>query len=240
MPPNQPEQKAARKKRMIRIALIVGSIILTSIIGIFLQGPLEKIVGGFDALGAWQIPAFMVAVAVVVVVVLPSSPFTLGAGYLLGVVRGSFAILVGMTLGSAIAFLIARFLARDRVIRLAGSNPQLAALDEAVAAEGWKFVFLIRLIPFFPSKIANYVFGVARISFWPYVWASLLGYVPNTISSVYIGSLAHEVSQSRERTPMEWLVWIMGLVALLSISIKASRMARRVYAARGGGPAAQA
>lgn len=221
----------------LRIALVAIVMALLAIAGgTILKGPLESLVGSFESLGVWKAPAIFLGVTIAVVFVLPSSPFTLGAGYFLGILLGSVSVLVGMTLGSAIAFLIARYVLRERVVRAAQTRPQLAALDEAVAVEGWKFVFLIRLIPFFPSKLANYVFGSARINFWPYFLASFLGYIPNTISSVYIGSLARDLTESRERTALQWVVWILGLVALLAISAKASRMAKKIYNARTNEP----
>src|SRR4029434_5373395 len=115
---------------------------------------------------------------------------TRGAGVVFGVLRGSIIASIAAALGAASAFLVSRYLARAWVARKIERNPKFKAIDEAVAKEGWKIVILTRLSPVFPFNVMNYTFGLTRVSFWEYFFASWIGMMPGTVLYVYVGSLA--------------------------------------------------
>ena len=78
--------------------------------------------------------------------------------------------MLGGTLGAALAFLVARYIARDWVEARAG--PRLQSVIRSVDAEGWRFVAFVRLVPIFPYNIVNYLLGLTRIPFHHYVIAT--------------------------------------------------------------------
>ena len=82
-------------------------------------------------------------------------------GALFGPLWGTVVNLVGGTLGAALAFLAARYLAADWVARRAGGR--LRQVVEGVEAEGWRFVALVRLVPLIPFNLAKYALGLRRI-----------------------------------------------------------------------------
>jgi len=115
---------------------------------------------------------------------LSGSALTLGAGILFGVLRGSIIVSIAATLGATAAFLIARYVAREWVARKIAAHPKFAAVDQAVASEGWKMVGLIRLSPIFPFSLMNYAFGLTRVSLRDYFFASWIGMLPGTVMYV--------------------------------------------------------
>ena len=68
--------------------------------------------------------------------------FGLAGGALFGPLWGTVVHLLGGTLGAALAFLAARYLAADWVARRAGGR--LRQVVEGVEAEGWRFVALVQ------------------------------------------------------------------------------------------------
>ena len=109
-----------------------------------------------------------------------------------GVVFGMSAIPVIMpstTLGSLIAFLLARYLFAQRLWRWVERQPKVLAIMNAVNAEGWRIVALCRLASPIPSTIQNAIFGLTRIALWPYLWATFLFTIPQTILYVYLGAI---------------------------------------------------
>ncbi len=92
--------------------------------------------------------------------------------------------------------------------------PRFAAIDEAVAREGWKIVLLTRLSPAFPFNLLNYAFGLTRVRLRDYVLASWIGMMPGTVMYVYVGSLAGDLAAigqaERVRTPAEWGLYAHG------------------------------
>jgi uncharacterized membrane protein YdjX (TVP38/TMEM64 family) len=93
---------------------------------------------------------------------------------------------------------------------------------------------LTRLIPFFPSKISNYFFGLTSFSLRGYVGGSLLGFTPFSINNVYLGSIAGDLStlgqRNLERTPLEWTLYGAGFLAIVIAVIYLNRLARRALA----------
>jgi uncharacterized membrane protein YdjX (TVP38/TMEM64 family) len=154
-----------------------------------------------------------------------------------GVVRGTLLVSLASTLGATCAFLLGRYLARDWVAKKIEGNGSFAAIDQAVAGEGWKIVLLTRLSPVFPFALLNYAFGLTRVSLRDYVLASWLGMMPGTVMYVYLGSLARAGVAEQQRTPGEWALYIVGLLASVALAVIVTRIARGALAKRTTVPA---
>jgi uncharacterized membrane protein YdjX (TVP38/TMEM64 family)/rhodanese-related sulfurtransferase len=153
----------------------------------------------FDAaaLQAWTRDAgaaapllFMVVYAVATVLFLPGSVLTLAGGALFGPVLGTFYNLTGATLGAALAFLVARYLARDWVEQRVGGR--LGQLKRGVDGEGWRFVAFVRLVPLFPFNLLNYALGITRIRFTHYLIATYVCMLPGALAYTYLGYAGRE------------------------------------------------
>jgi uncharacterized membrane protein YdjX (TVP38/TMEM64 family) len=191
---------------------------------------LEQMLAWIKGLGIWG-PIFFVLVYILATIVfIPGSILTLGAGVLFGVVKGSICVSIASTVSATGAFLIGRYLARDWVSQKIQGKARFVALDKAVAAEGWKIVGLVRLLPFFPFALVSYGFGLTRISLPVYVLASWIGMMPATVVYVYFGSLAQDLTtlnQGVQSPPI--LKWALGIVTVLA-TIFITRFARRALA----------
>jgi uncharacterized membrane protein YdjX (TVP38/TMEM64 family) len=172
--------------------------------------------------------------AAVVVLVLPGVLLTTGAGFVFGVVEGTLYVVTGTTLGATLAFLIARHLFGQSAREFIMHRSRLRVVSEDLTPQGWKIVLLTRLIPFFPSKISNYFFGLTPFSLRGYVGGSLLGFTPYSINSVYIGSIAADIStlgaRSLGRSPLEWTLYGVGFVVTVFAVVYLNRIARRALA----------
>ena len=161
----------------------------------------------------------------------PGSLLTLGAGAIFGVVKGSLVVSVGSTLGAGAAFFIGRTFARNWVSNKVGYNPKFQAMDQAVAREGRKIVFLVRLSPIFPFNLVNYAFGLTKVSFKDYILASWIGMVPGTVMYVYFGSVAGNLavlsSTHRTKTSLEWILYGVGLLATVLVTIFVTKIAKK-------------
>lgn len=72
-------------------------------------------------------------------------------------------------LAASIAFLIARYFARDRILKLVEGNKKFLAIDKAIGENGFRVVTLLRLSPLLPFSIGNYLYGLTSVKFVPYV-----------------------------------------------------------------------
>lgn len=173
---------------------------------------------------------FVVVYVAATIIAVPGSLLSLGAGAAYGFWLGFALVSLASTLGATAAFLIARYVARGWVAHRIETNPRFRALDEGVAAEGWKLVLLTRLSPFFPFNLQNYGYGLTRIPVTHYVLASWIGMMPGTMMIVYFGHAVGSVAKGREHTSAEWTVLALGLVATIAVAVVAARIARRALA----------
>jgi len=161
----------------------------------------------------------------------PGTPFNMAAGFLYGIVLGCAVSLAGCILGSVIAFVLGRTIARDWVKAKMESKPKFKAVDWALRKNGLYIVFLTRLSPLFPFPLLNYAFGVTQIKSWQYFLGTALGVTPGTIGYTYLGTLMRNVadlwttSVSDEDGELIW--WAVGggltLLSIIAISIITQR-----------------
>lgn len=210
------------------LALIVGVLALARFLNAqaFLQSALHWI----RELGPWGWVIFVLLYIATAVLLLPAVILTLGAGAVFGVAQGWAIVSVAATLAATAAFLVGRYVARGWVVKRIEGNPTFLAIDEAVGREGWKIVGLTRLSPAFPFNLLNYAYGVTRVSLRHYVLASWIGMMPGTLMYVYLGSLAGDLATAGTghsvRTPAEWALYGVGLLATVGVTVYVTRIAR--------------
>src|SRR5712691_7699803 len=194
------------------------------------QDLLKEALDWIGKLGPWGPVIFVGIYIVATVFFIPGSVLTLGAGAVFGVALGSVCVSISATLGATAAFLVGRYLARDAIARKIQKNEKFAAIDRAVADEGWKIVFLTRLSPVFPFTLLNYAFGLTRVRLSHYVLASWIGMMPGTVMYVYLGSLVNAGAGHRQRTTGEWVLYGVGLVASIAVTVFVTRVAKKALA----------
>jgi uncharacterized membrane protein YdjX (TVP38/TMEM64 family) len=179
-------------------------------------------------LGATGVVVFIAVYALATVLFLPGSIFTVAAGLVYGVVRGSAVALAGAIIGSTLAFLCGRYLVRKRVESAIAGNKKFAAIDEAIGEQGWKIVGLLRLSPVVPFNLSNYFYGVTAVAFWPYVLASAVGMLPGTVLYAYLGAAGKAgLGAGGDQSPLKWVFLGVGLLATVTVTVIVSRTAKK-------------
>ena len=73
--------------------------------------------------------------------------------------------------------------------------------------------------------------GLTKVSFRDYFLASCVGMLPGTLIYVYLGSLAGDLAllgqAGQTRSPVEWTLYVVGLLATLAVTVYITRIARR-------------
>lgn len=185
-----------------------------------------------ENLGGWGPIIFVLTYTVAAVAFVPASALTLGAGALFGVVTGSVLVSIASTAAAAISFLIGRYMAHDWVTAKVENSDRFKSIHDAVRTDGWKLVALTRLSPIFPFSFINYAYGLTPVKFWHYLLASWIAMMPATVMYVYLGSLARAGSEAQQRTPAQWMMYGVGLMATIAVTIFITRIAKTALAQR--------
>jgi len=213
-----------------RIRLVLGIAAVVAVVVAARLLPVERwaewLIAKVQGAGAWGAVAFAAAYVIAPVLLLPASLLTLGAGFLYGRLLGMLLVVPAALLAAAIAFLLGRTVLRKRVERRIASDQRLRAIDRAVAENGFRVVFLLRLSPVVPFNLLNYALGATRVGFWTYVSASFLGMLPGTFLYVSLGAAATSIAQLRGAHG-GWLPLILGLAATIAVVAVLTIIGRR-------------
>ncbi|CAD7703970.1 unnamed protein product, partial [Ostreobium quekettii] len=174
------------------VALLVGA-------GVFyhddIKSFLDIFVADVESLGPLGYVVYAVVYTVLEILAVPAAPLTLAAGYLFGSVAATAVVSVSATVAAVSAFLISRYLLRDKVLEWANDNKTFAAVDKALKKDAFKCVFLLRLSPLMPFAASNYLYGLTSIDLGPYTLGSWLGMLPGTFAYVSAGSVGRTLTE---------------------------------------------
>ena len=209
------------------IVAIVALVALGRTFGVYL----DRFVTWVDGLGALGPLVFILGYIGATVAFIPGSVLSLAAGAIFGLGEGVVYVMTGATLGASLAFLLARYVAREAVEQRIAGNAKFAAVDRAVGREGFKIVLLLRLSPVFPFNLLNYGLGLTQVRFRDYVLASI-GMLPGSFLYTYSGFLVGDVIRlaggvGPERGPLYYVVVGIGLMAAVGVTLLVTKTARR-------------
>lgn len=224
------DPRAARLRWALLAAVVVALILAARLL------PVTAWVTGFEAWvrgkGVWGAVLYGLVYVLGALLFVPAWIMTIGAGLVFGAFWGTVVVSLSSTVGAAGAFLVARYLARERVEALAKRSDRFAAIEAAIREKGWRVVFLLRLSPLVPYNLSNYLYGLTPLRFWPYVLASWAGMLPATVFYVSLGAAGHAATggHAHARSPLEWTLIGAGLLATATVTVMVTRAARRQLA----------
>ena len=205
-------------KRLLLVGLIAVALVamaralgLADLIRLDNVAHLREWIAGF---GAWAPAVFMGGYVVAVVAFVPALPLTILGGLVFGPIGGIVYSSIASTAGAALAFLIARYAARDVVERWMAPHPALGRMDRVVARHGWHIVMITRLVPIFPFNLQNYAYGLTSITFRAYVLASIVCMLPATVAyTVAAGAIVTGAWDVRR------MVLLLGAAGVLLVAL---------------------
>ena len=195
---------------ILLMSVVVAVIVLSYVFGI--GEKLGALRDWIQSLGTLGPIVFVFIYAGATVAALPGLAITIVAGAIFGSLVGVVVVSVASTLGASLAFLIARYFARDATARWLAKREKFRKLDDLTQRHGAIIVAIVRLVPLFPFNFVNYGFGLTNVRFWTYVFWSWLCMLPGTILYV-VGTDA--VMQAIIRGEVPWT--LVGVVISVSI-----------------------
>jgi uncharacterized membrane protein YdjX (TVP38/TMEM64 family) len=182
--------------------------------------------------------------ALVPLLLMPATPFAIGAGLIFGFWLGLLAVMLGSMLTATSGFLLARGLFRGRLEQRIRRRPAYAAVDRAIARDGWKTLGLLRLT-WLHCGLINYAYGLSAMPYRRFIVVSAVALVPGNAISVYLGAagaIGYElfVTGEWQRTTTEYVAIAAGAVAAVVVSIVMATRAKRAIEAMAADTASEA
>lgn len=125
----------------------------------------------------------------IVVSILPGQALQFAAGYAYSFWFGFLYSIIGVALGTAITFYLARLLGKDALHVIFGEDRFSKFLHMLNRKRSFVVLFVIFLIPGIPKDLFTYAAGVSEIRIVPFLVLSLVARTPAMIGSVMMGSM---------------------------------------------------
>jgi len=208
-----PSKRSLRIARVALVALVAVGVVAAYRAGVFTQlsNPAD-LARDIEAMGVSGYVIFVIAFALLQPFGAPGTVFVIAAP-LIWPWKTAFALsMTGTMAASVIGFSFARFVARDWVsARIPAS---LRKYDEALAANAFRTVFLLRMILWMPQALHAFL-GISKVRFSTHFWGSLLGYAPPLFLMSYMGAEMFDLNGGIR--PGAWP--ILGAMLVVSVVI---------------------
>jgi uncharacterized membrane protein YdjX (TVP38/TMEM64 family) len=194
------KRKKINKDWYVKI-IAFGAIILTCLVIHLLQpdffyqiyklsteGNLENIIVFLKSYGIYAIiVSLLIDIFINALGFLPSIFISTANGLLFGLPIGILVSWIAETIGVIISFIIMRYFLKESAEKLIENNKFLNNINNKSDENGFKFMLIARMLPYFPSGILTAIGAVSKISFRDYVIANLIGKFPSTALEVILG-----------------------------------------------------
>jgi uncharacterized membrane protein YdjX (TVP38/TMEM64 family) len=217
---------ADRRVRLIPlVAIVVAAVLIIRYSGVdfrqFTPTRIKEFIQGFGILAPLVFIAIYASRAVILVI--PVGVVTLVGGLAFGKWWGTVYVLAGATIGSTLAFLIARYFGRGFIESFEWLHKgRIKQFDDKAAQEGFKLMLFLRLIPLFQYDAVNFGAGLSRIKLRDFVLASVVGMAPGGFIGATLGSSLENIMSVQFFVALGAFVLLI-LVPLIYKKIKKKR-----------------
>jgi len=176
----------------------------------------ERAIRLLTSLGRHSVPVFIsLQVLQVVIAPIPGDVTGLIGGYLYGPVWGTLYSSIGLTIGSWLAFALARLYGLP-LVEKAITPSFIQKYDYFMKHRGVWVSFLLFLIPGFPKDYLCYILCLSHMGTWTFLLICTTGRLYGTILLSVGGSCLH----NRHSTALLYLLGIMGGIGIVAYLLR--------------------
>jgi len=193
------------KTKIIIITLVVLGLIAFNFYFPF-KDYLQDAVDFCESQQSWGSVLFFILFVICGICFIPVSPLIMVAGTIYGFGLG-YLLVVSAAMTSVVAtYAIGKKLWPEYVERLRHRNPHFEAVFEAISHHGGFLVFLIRLNPFLPYSLINYLFTIPKLDYKRYLLGSLIGMTPDIFLYLYVGRMGRGWLDEEGFSRWSWVI----------------------------------
>ena len=219
-------------RRVIPVLLglgLIGALLVGLFVATDTRAAFDRITFLLDWLRSTASPSwigFTAAQAVVATVgIIPASLLSVAAGMTYGLWWGFLVACTGTLIGAWAAFSLSRSLLRPWIAALVNRHGRLSNVDNALGADNWRFVCLVRISPIMPFSLCSYALGLTGIDQRSYMIGTLAS-LPALLAYVAIGAFAKAglAATAGEMSFMRSISLGIGAIAIVATSLYLRRV----------------
>lgn len=148
---------------------------------------------------------------------IPTYSCAILAGWAFGFTIGWPLAMITITIAAIIAYALARWIAKDRVLEVIQERPKWAAVYRALLGQNFArtvlVVTLLRVPPQSPFAIANFALAAAKVPIPEYTLGTLIGIAPRTALAAFVAAQLEQL-RLKDVSLDTWMV-VAGIVATI-------------------------
>jgi uncharacterized membrane protein YdjX (TVP38/TMEM64 family) len=150
----------------------------------------DRVIGFINSYGPLSVVIFIgLQILQVLIAPIPGEISGFIGGYLYGPALGTLYSIIGLSIGSMLAFFLARLLGQPFVEKIA-SPAKIQKYDYFIEHKGIAVIFILFFIPGFPKDILSYIIGLSRLKASTFLIICATGRLTGTILLSLSGSYA--------------------------------------------------
>lgn len=173
-------------------------------------------------------PSVLIYTAVYIMAALFALPIasllTLVAGFLFGTIGFVYTI-IASTIGALFSFLIMRYLMAEYVQQRYAR--QLKSFNTEMQKHGYRYLFMVRLIPVIPFFIVNIIASCLPVSIKAFLISTAIGIMPITALYTYAGQELATIHSVHDVFTGRVIIVLLGLVVIGLIPVVIACCKRR-------------
>jgi len=180
---------------------------------------LREFVSVLPAMGPKGLGLFSALYFLLEMLSIPVLPLTISAGVMFGAPGGALICCTASTLAATLAFVIARYGAKQWVVDRMASHKQFVAIDRRIGQDSFRVVVMLRLAPILPLSLANYLYGVTSVQLVPYILATFLGLLPGVFMQCSAAVMGQQMLASGSSSgPPLWQAALPAVLLFAAVS----------------------
>ncbi len=239
-PPSRPRRRIPRTvlvKTAVLVAIVICGVVLARYTPLAEYLTEEKILAARDGLRQlWWTPLLLIGLCMVFSTIgIPVSPVILGGGAVFGFLVGWLYNTIGLLLGAAVSYFVAKLLGRELIVHLFGQR--LQRVEHTFEKHGFWPLVHTRFLPI-PFTLVNYAAALAGVKPYLFLLSTAVGLVPATAMHTYfVARLIDPIGRERWTILGIYLATWMLLNVVVSLpSIYRYRRHRRGHAIQAESP----
>ena len=217
------------KAGRIRLFISLGVVFLWLILGYYAFKDVGDFIDWVEDLGPLAPIFYAIMVSLAVVLLFPTPILKVASGaifpYWIAVVVNFFASVIG----GLLAFLLGRWLFRERIEEMVAKDERLKNLELAINEEAMQISVLVRLSPIIPDEWLNYIMASSPVTTRVF-FISNLSSVIYSLAYAYFGHAAGKIVLSGggmdgfKDSPSGSILLIIGIIASILATIVVARV----------------
>ena len=213
----------------IRLFISLGVVLVWLLLGYYAFKDVGDFIDWVEDLGTLAPIFYAIIVSIAVILLAPTPILKVGSGaifpYWMAVMINFFASVIG----GLLAFLLGRWLLRERIEEIVAKDERLKNLELAINEEAMQISVLVRLSPIIPDEWLNYIMASSPVSTRVF-FISNLSSVVYSLAYAYFGHAAGKIVLSGggmdgfKDSPSGSILLIIGIIAAILATIVVARV----------------